>query len=253
MFVPILTAIQYRPRFATCQADVSDNFRRCGPLVNEAAALGTEVIVFPELAFTGYSFLSMDDAVQVAERKDGPTFQRMASMAKILKCHVVWGFVESDGETLYNATSIAGPDGDLLLTNRKMNLWGNDFLWATPANDLPGVVQTELGWLSAIVCRDITDRVPQSRSGVFANRKVDLVAAPVNWSGGGFPATDWMEFVQNNSCALIVANRWGMEENRSFKHDFGQGGSTIVGKDMKPHIGGLKFNDDCAVTAMVDL
>ena len=66
--MPILTAIQYRPRFATCQADVSDNFRRCGPLVNEAAALGTEVIVFPELALSGY-FLK-DLVPEVALRID---------------------------------------------------------------------------------------------------------------------------------------------------------------------------------------
>jgi predicted amidohydrolase len=253
--VSILAAIQYKPRFATCRADVSDNFRRCNSLVNEVADLGAEVIVFPELAFTGYSFLSWDDAVQVAEQRDGPTFQRMASMAKILKCYVAWGFVESDGEFLYNSASLVGPDGALLLVSRKMNLWGNDFLWAMPSAELPGVVQTELGWMSVVICRDVTDKVPKSvgRSSIFSNRKVDLVAAPVNWSGSGFPATDWMEFAQNNSCALIVANRWGIEENRSFRHDFGQGGSVVVGKDAKPHIGGLKFGDDSVIAAMIDL
>jgi len=251
--VSILTAIQYKPRLATCPADVSDNFRRCGSLVSQAGDLGAEMIVFPELAFTGYSFLSWEDAVRVAERHNGPTFQRMVSMAKIMKCYVAWGFVEVDGETLYNAASLVGPDGELLLTSRKMNLWGNDFLWATPADDLPGVVQTELGWMSVVICRDLTDKVPKTRNGVFSNRKVDLVAAPVNWSGTGFPATDWMEFAQNNSCALVVANRWGMEENRSFQHDFGQGGSVVIGKDGKPHIGGLKFGDDSVVAAMIDL
>lgn len=253
--MPILTAIQYKPRFATCPADVSDNFRRCADLVNQAASLGSEVVVFPELTFTGYSFLSFDDAMLVAERRDGPTFQRMSNMAKILKCYTVWGFVEADGDLLYNSASMADPNGELLLTNRKLNLWGNDFLWATPADDLPGIVQTELGWLSVVVCRDIIDKVPAKpgKPGVFANRKVDLVAAPMNWGGGGFPATDWIEFSQNNSCALIVANRWGVEENRSFRHDFGQGGSLIVGKDLKSHIGGLKFNSNSVVAAMVDL
>ena len=251
----ILTAIQYKPRFATCPADVSDNFRRCENLVAQAAALGSEVIVFPELAFTGYSFLSQDDAVRIAERDDGPTFQRMSKLAKTLKCYVAWGFVESDGEFLYNSSSLVSPDGEKLLTNRKVNLWSNDFLWATPSEDLPAIVQTNLGWMSVVICRDITDRVPKGigRSGIFSGRKVDLVAAPVNWSGSGFPATEWMEFSQNNSCALVVANRWGTEENRSFKHDFGQGGSAVIGKDFKPHIGGMKFNDNAVVTAMVDL
>ena len=249
----ILAAIQYKPRFATCPADVSDNFRHCEHLVSQAGALGAEVIVFPELAFTGYSFLSWEDAMAVAEHRDGPTFQRMASMAKILKCHVTWGFVEIDGELLHNSASIVNPSGELILTSRKMNLWGNDFMWATPADDLPGVVQTELGWMSTVICRDLTDKVPKSSRGIFSGRKVDLVTAPVNWSGNGFPATDWIEFSQNNSCALIVANRWGIEENRSFRHDFGQGGSVVLGKDANPHIGGLKFGDNAVVAAMIDL
>lgn len=252
--MPILTAIQYKPRFATCPADVSDNFRRCEPLVSEARSLGAEVVVFPELAFTGYSFLSEDDAMLVAEQKDGPTFRRMSAMAKIMECFVAWGFVEADEGHLYNSASLVGPDGSLLLTSRKMNLWANDFLWATPSEELPGVVQTSIGWLSAVICRDIIDKVPKAgRTGILSGRKVDLVVAPMNWSGSGFPATEWMDFVQNNSCALIVANRWGVEENRSFRHDFGQGGSAIVGKDMKPHIGGLKFGHDSVVAAMVDL
>ena len=251
--MPILTAIQYKPRLATCPADVSDNFRRCGQLVAEAGNLGTQMIVFPELSFTGYSFLSWDEAAQVSERRDGPTFQRMASMAKVLKCYAVWGFVETDGEQLYNAASLANPEGELVLTNRKMNLWGNDYFWATPAEDLPGVVETDLGWVSVVICRDILDKIPRSGSKLFTNRKVDLVASPMNWSGGGFPATDWMDFIINNSCALAVANRWGVEENRSFRHDFGQGGSAIIGKDGKPHIGGMKFGADSVVAAMIDL
>lgn len=251
--MPILTAIQYKPRLATCPADVSDNFRRCESLVERAASIGSEVVVFPELAFTGYSFLSWEDAVNVAERPDGPTARRMSDMSKILKAYVIWGFVEIDGNNLYNSASMVSPDGELLLTVRKVNLWGNDFLWATPSEELPGVVSTELGWISIVICRDLIDKSPRSGSKLFSSRKIDLVAAPVNWSGGGFPATDWMDFARDNSCAVIIANRWGVETNRSFRHDFGRGGSVIIGKDSKPHIGGLVFGNDAVVAGMVDL
>lgn len=250
--MPIIAAIQYKPRFAASLADVADNFRRCEPLVDQAASLGAQVVVFPELAFTGYSFLSADDAAAVAERRDGPTAKRMAEMARLLKAYVVWGFVEGDGEQFYNAASMADPSGEIVLSVRKLNLWGNDFLWAASGDDYPGVVETELGWVSVVICRDIIDREPLAKGRLFARRKVDLVASPMNWSGGGFPATDWMDFVRNNSCALAVANRWGVETNRSFKHDFGQGGSVVIGKDSKPHIGGLVFGADSVVVAMID-
>jgi predicted amidohydrolase len=174
-------------------------------------------------------------------------------MAKLLKAYVVWGFVEGDGNLLYNSASMADPSGEVILTVRKLNLWGNDFLWASPGDELPGVVNTDVGWMSVSICRDIIDKDPVSGRRLFADRKVDLLAAPMNWSSGGFPATDWMNFVKNNSCALVVANRWGTESNRSFKHDFGQGGSVVIGKDSRPHIGGLVFGADSTVTAMIDL
>lgn len=246
--MPIIAAIQYRPRFATNPADVADNFRLCEPLINQAASLGVQMLVFPELAMTGYSFLSVDDAIKVAEKQIGPTFDRMADVAKTLKCYVVWGFVEAtDEDRLYNSVSIAGPDGDLILNVRKTDLWGNDFLWADSSDDFPNVVKTDLGWMSAVVCRDVLDK-----KRVFSGRKVDIVAVPMNWSGGGFPSTDWVNFVKNNSCAIVAANRWGEENNRSFKHDFGQGGSVIIEKNGKSHIGGLKFGSNCCVAAMID-
>lgn len=252
--MPILSAIQYKPRFATSPADVSDNFRRCEDLVEKAVLVGAELIVFPELAFTGYSFLNIDDAARVAEVPDGPTFRRISDLAVKAECYVAWGFVELDPSgALFNSASLVGPDGSLLLTNRKMNLWANDYLWATPGSDLPGIVQTSFGWTSVIICRDLIDKSPGSGRRIFSGRKIDLVAAPVNWSRGGFPATEWMDFAQNNSCTLAVANRWGVEENRSFKHDFGQGGSAIVDKMARPHIGGLEFGSDSAIVAMVDV
>lgn len=250
----ILTAIQYKPYLATCRSDVSDNIRRCVKLVNEALDLGSEIIVFPELSFTGYSFLSVEDASRVAEPRDGPTFRKMSAGAKYLKCYIVWGFVEADGDNLYNSASMVGPDGKLLMTSRKMNLWANDYLWATPAQESPVTVETDLGIVSVVVCRDIIDSIPKyiPRRKIFLN-KIDIVAVPVNWSGSGFPATDWVDFARDNSCAVVVANRWGVEESGSFRYDFGQGGSVIIDRDLRPHINGLKFREDSVVTANINL
>jgi predicted amidohydrolase len=210
------------------------------------------MLVFPELTFTGYSFLCWDDAAKVAEKPDGLTAKRMVHIAKALKAYTVWGFVETDEDFLYNSASIADPSGNIILTVRKLNLWGNDFLWATPAEKPPDIIQTDLGWMSVVVCRDILDR-NQSGGRLFSGRKIDIVAAPMNWGGAGFPSVDWIDFVKNNSCVLAVANKWGKEYNKSFVHDFGQGGSVIIGKDVKPHIEGLVFGADSVVAAMVEL
>ncbi len=254
----ILSAVQFRPRFATCAADVSDNLRRVEPLVHRASVVGSQLIVFPELFLTGYSFLSKDEAGRVCERADGPTFRSMRGIAAQLKAYVAWGYVESSDGRLHNSATLVGPDGAVLAATRKVNLWGNDFLWATPGVEPAPVVRTELGRASVVVCRDLRDKVPSNiprtaarrEPALFGGQAVDLVAACVNWGDGGFPSTSWMDFAANNSCTLAVANRWGEEKNGSFTQDFGQGGSAVVEGDWTVHTGGLAFGEDCVVTAV---
>lgn len=253
----ILSAVQFRPRLAACAADVQDNFRKCEGLIHRAAVMGSSLVVFPELALTGYSFLNREEACRVCERRDGPTYRAMAGVASDLKAYVAWGYVEADSDgTLYNSASLVAPDGRIVSRSRKMNLWGNDFLWATPGRDLPAVAETEMGSISVAVCRDLRDKVPQNvprvasrDAGIFGGRPVDVVAACTAWGKGGFPSTTWMDFAANNSCTLVISNRWGEERNGSFVQDFGHGGSAIVSNDWTVHTGGLEFGEDCVVSA----
>ena len=254
----ILSAVQFRPRLASGPADVADNMRRAEPLIHRAAALGSQLVVFPELCMTGYSFLSRDEAGRVCEKPDGPTFRAMRGVALELKAYVAWGYVEyGEGGRLHNSSTMVDPRGNRITSCRKVNLWGNDFLWATPGEEAAEVVRTELGRTSIVVCRDLRDKVPQNiprtaskEPPLFGGEAVDLVAACVNWGKGGFPSTSWMDFVANNACTLVVANRWGEERNGSFSQDFGHGGSAVVEKDWTVHTGGLAFGEDCVVTAV---
>lgn len=252
----IVSVVQVCPRLAASEADVRDNLRKCEGLLQQAWRTGSELVVFPELCCTGYSFMSGEQASRVCERPDGPTFRFMQAAAVSLKAHVAWGYVESDGKHLYNSGSLVGPDGRLLTGYRKVNLWGNDFLWARPGAASAPVVRTELGDMSVVVCRDLRDKIPDNiprtaASGpkLFDGRKVDVVAACVNWGKGGFPSTSWMDFAADNGCVLAVANRWGKEEVGTFTQDFGHGGSCVIEPDWTVHTGGLAFRQDCVVTA----
>jgi predicted amidohydrolase len=218
--------------------------------------MGSELVVFPELCYTGYSFMSGEQAARVCEKPDGPTFRFMQKAAISLKAYVAWGYVESDGRKLYNSATIVSPDGNLVTRYRKVNLWGTDFLWASPGIESAPVIQTELGLMSVIICRDLRDKIPNnipriaaSGSRMFEDKRVDLVAACANWGKGGFPSTSWMDFATDNKCVLAVANRWGKEEVGSFVQDFGQGGSAIIEPDWTVHTNGLEFSQDCVVTS----
>lgn len=259
----IVSAIQFCPRFARVGADVMDNFRRMEPLFRQAQELGTSFLVLPELCLTGYSFMNRDEAASVAEPSDGPTFRKMSGIARALSSYVTWGYVEVDpvDGSLYNSATMVGPDGKPVTSYRKVNLWGNDFLWARPGLSSAPIVDTPLGRTSVVVCRDLRDRIPDNIPRVaskgpplFDGQSVDFVAACVNWGKGGFPSTSWMDFAANNSCTVAVANRWGVESRDDvgqYELDFGHGGTCIVRPDWKVHAGGLKFGADCVVTSAV--
>lgn len=219
--------------------------------------MGSQFVVFPELCFTGYSFLNRDEAAQVCEKQDGPTYRFMRTVALELKAYVCWGYVEADDSGLYNAASLIGPDGKLLTSYRKVNLFSSDFLWATPGISSAPVVETEFGQTAIVVCRDLRDKIPLNIPRVagksvplFPNQKLDLVAASVNWGKGGYPSNSWMDFTANHGCTLIIANRWGDElGSYGYKGEFGQGGSIIIEPSWKCHTGGVAFSKDCVVTA----
>lgn len=254
----LLASVQFRPDFATSPAEVKNNIRRCEPLIHQAWMAGVEFLVFPELFATGYSFLNKEDAARVCEKQDGPTFRYMSGVAQELKSYLSWGYVESDGSCLYNSASMVDPDGKLVSSYRKINLFSNDFLWSKPGESPAKVVKTDLGNISVVVCRDLRDRIPNNIPRIstriprmFDGKNVDIVAACVNWGKGGFPATQWMDFASDNGCTLVLSNRWGSESNGAFSQDFGAGGSIIIEPDWTVHTGGLKFGEDCLVTALI--
>jgi len=254
----ILSVVQFKPRLATNLADVGDNYRQCEPLIQQAANLGSQFIVFPELCFTGYSFMNKEEASRVCEKQDGPTFRLMRGIAIELQAYVSWGYIESDGVDLYNSATLIGPNGNLLSGYRKVNLFSNDFLWATPGFTSAPVVQTEFGNTSIVVCRDLRNKIPSniprvaSSVPLFGDQKLDLVAACVNWGKSGYPATSWMDFVADNKCILLVSNRWGEEAgSHGYKQDFGHGGSIIIEPSWKCHTGGIQFGKNCLVSSSI--
>jgi nitrilase len=105
-------------------------------LVEEAAAAGARVIVFPEAFITGYPKglnyglvvgardpagreefrLYLDAAIDVP----GPLTHRLGEAAAAHRAYVVIGVIERDGGTCYCTVLFFGPDGTLLGKHRKL-------------------------------------------------------------------------------------------------------------------------------------
>jgi predicted amidohydrolase len=266
-----VAAIQFRPEFVVPiyeemgDKDVflarRDNLQKLAKLVEEAAAGGASVIVLPELCTTGYGFMNAEEAAPHAEMiGSGPTMQIMKALAAKLKVHIVWGFVRKDDGTsdLYNSQACVDPSGYYVFYD-KVNLWGNDYLWAKPGrgnppvmtsqfpnSDDPSIMETKK--LGLLICRDVRDKKNDEWSSFYGKGDADVVCLSANWGDGGFPATSWMEFVQDNNCWLIVSNRYGQEG----PNNFGEGGVCIISPKGVVQCGGLKWEKDCIVYGEID-
>lgn len=247
-----VATIQFRPIFK----DVQGNLRRLARQTIEAAKAGAKLIVLPELALTGYSFMNGAEAAAFAEvisefRPDvarGTSMAVFYAIAKKYQCYIVWGLVEKDrgSGNLFNSQVLMCPDGSFE-SYRKINHFSADFLWATEGRANPPirriVVDDKVIKVGLLICRDIRDKKDDNWKSFYEPGDADIVCLSANWGDGGFPATAWMDFVKDNKITLIVSNRYGLE----VPNNFGEGGVCIIAPDGTVQCDGLVWEQDCVV------
>jgi len=112
-----VAAVQSEPRIGEVGANLAAILSR----LREAADAGARLVVFPECALTGYGFESRAEASAFAEPLDGPSARAAAQECRNLGVWTVYGFLEADGDRLYNACVLIGPGGPVA-TYRKVHL-----------------------------------------------------------------------------------------------------------------------------------
>jgi 5-aminopentanamidase len=214
-----IAAVQMDPKIG----EIPDNLDVIVSRLKEAAEDGARLVVFPECALTGYGFESRAEARPFAETADGPSAQRLAKSCQALGVWAVYGFLESDGETLFNACNLIGPDG-LVGTYRKIHL---PFLGVdrfTDKGDRPFAVLDAGGLKIGIhICYD--GSFPESGR-VLTLLGADLLVLPTNWPTHSECAAEHMMATRamENTVYAMAVNRVG--EERGFRFI---GRSSIVG------------------------
>lgn len=248
----LVAAVQFQPVFK----DIKANLQTMTTLVVQAVQAGAELIVFPELATTGYSFGSPDEARLVSEflipsePLPHPSLDLMMAHSKHHGVAIVWGLVERmSGDTLFNSQCLVTPEGKLA-TYRKRNLWGSDFWWATPGDASPTIVEWRGRKIGLLICRDIRNK-NDVVDDIYEPGDADIVAFSANFGVGGVPAVAWVNFAKNNKVALIVSNRYGEEYGDETYNNFGKGGICIVGSEGQCTKKGFKLAAPCIVVADV--
>jgi predicted amidohydrolase len=211
--------------------DLDVNRARMVAAVEDAAASGSHLVVFPELANTGYfRFGDLDFIsryVRLAEPIPGATTEALGAAARRFGIHVIVGLLEAHPRIpggVYNSAVLLAPDGRVLGIHRKVHL-GIDEKKVFFAGDRADVYRTDLGNLAMMVCYD---GVMPELSRVMALKGAEIIcgvyAAP-GWIPGGNRRLEHIAGMRarENGVYYVLCNRVGRQEHWQFI-----GGTTIA-------------------------
>jgi predicted amidohydrolase len=215
-----VAAIQFEPLLGEKERNVTALLS----MVEEAAQHDARLIVLPELATTGYCWVSREEVAPFVEPIPGPTTDRFQALASQYDCYIALCLPEVDPATniYYNGMALIGPTG-IVGTYRKIHSYISEPRWARDGDLGMPVWDTPLGRLSALICMDAmyfeSARIP-------ALQGADVLLFPTNWLEEHCPSSWWMARAFENGVYFIAANRYGNERGVQFS-----GGSCILNPD----------------------
>ena len=126
-------------QFSPVLGDVEGNIHRANSILDAHEPKQLNLLVLPELAFTGYNFPSLEAIHPYLEpTSKGPSAQWAIDTALRLGCHVIVGYPEiatatnaSEPTRYYNSTVTISPSGHVLANYRKSFLYYTDETWAS--------------------------------------------------------------------------------------------------------------------------
>jgi predicted amidohydrolase len=138
---------QFNPVFG----DTTGNINRICRMTEEAQA---DLIVFPELASSGYDFKNKDELKSLAlDLHNGSEIEQLKQTAKVTDTYIVVGLAEKDGDKLYNSAILVMPDGEIHVY-RKNHLFDREKLIFNPGDKRFRVVETPIGRIGLMICFD---------------------------------------------------------------------------------------------------
>lgn len=218
----------------------------CGD--NDDKCSKVDLVVFPELAVTGYECSEL--YAEVAEElPGGDSVKVMAEAAKRFNVYIVYGLVEkamSEGKpVLYNTVVLIDRSGVVVGKYRKSHLVeGPETESFKKGTEYP-VFETEIGKIGMMICWDTA--YPEVAR-ILALKGAEIIVVPAAWEA---PYDEDWDIVQcarsfDNVVYVAACNHVGTDKDLTF---FGK--SKIVGPTGRTIV--EAGNDEEIITAEVDL
>jgi predicted amidohydrolase len=254
--------------FEAVRGNSEKNTKRIAEYAESLAKQGSDIILFPETALTGYdddADLPLEEKIhrKLAESVPGPSSELIAGISKKYGIYVVYGLPERDSKDpsrVYNAAAICTPDG-ILGTYRKIHLPFFEMNWAV-RGDAPILIDTPWGPIGVGICYDthVFPEIMRYCRAMGARLFLNCTAIGTEESGsaGGYTGNLSLEYLAHtNDMYIASSNLFGQAKDTYF-----MGGSSIIcPAGRPPHIhyyAGHRFlepgaDEGTVATATVDL
>ncbi|KAM3440407.1 hypothetical protein MY4824_002121 [Beauveria thailandica] len=151
-------------QFAPKVGDVDNNINRADAVLSRADVEELDLLVLPELAFTGYNFKSLNQIAPYLEPSgSGITSLWARTVALKYNCTVIAGYPEKVDVTpkwptspeYYNSAIVVSPDGETIANYRKSFLYYTDETWALEGDGFYSGFLPSIGFASLGICMDL--------------------------------------------------------------------------------------------------
>lgn len=196
----IVGYFQFSPEFGNRDSNLEK-------VLDALSGVVADLIVLPELAFTGYFFEDRKELGNLAEDpSNSPTVNTLSKFCKNNNLNIVTGFAECEGNNIYNSALLIGPSG-LISTYRKLHLFNTEKEYFDPGNTPLTSLRVNGANIGLMICYDwVFPEVARS----LAIQGVDIICHPSNLVLSYCQKTMISRCIENGVFA-VTANRTGTE------------------------------------------
>ncbi len=201
-----------------------------------------DIMVLPELAFSGYYFTNRDELESLAENpKSSQTIDALVGLCKERDFYIVTGFAEKSEERVFNSALLLGPKG-IVTTYRKTHLFNTEKK-VFDKGDTGFVVSTVRGVsIGMMIC---FDWVFPEAARTLALKGADIICHPSNLVLAYCQRAMLTRCIENLIFA-VTANRYGTEKRPQGTLSF-SGQSQVVAPRGKLFHRSAKDEEECFV------
>lgn len=208
--------LQFAPHFG----EIENNFKQVMTILKQTNA---DIIVLPELPFTGYNFKDRNELSKYAENpEESHIIHELINVCEKKRIHIVTGFAEKAGDKIFNSAILLGRHG-IKHIYRKLHLFNEEKNLFDPGDRVPEVIKAGKITIGMMICFDwIFPEVARS----LAIQGADLICHPSNLVLNLCQQTMIGRAIENG-VYIITANRYGSEKRSHGEITF-TGQSQIV-------------------------